>query len=307
MSTVVVTGATGFVGGRLARRLRARGDAVVAFVRTPSATLDDLGVDQRTVDLHDLEGIQAAAEETGAGAIVHAAAVAGPDEATAHEVNVNGTRAVAGAALLSGLRLVHISTTSVYDLVATGDGEVDENAPRVARDSDPLISSSGSAYATTKAVAEDEVLRAVGSGLVGVVLRPPAVLGAGPTSTWGTRVPRRIRDGEPPGIAGESNFGWVHVEDLVDATLAALDADPEVVRGLVANVVAGHVPFATYRDAVRGFLGDVPPLGPEPDTVWRGRYATGQLVQTLDVAPRRTFDEAMTEIAKSWQDGDPSA
>lgn len=307
MSTVVVTGATGFVGGRVARRLRARGDAVIAFVRTPSAELEDLGVEQRTVGLHELETVQRTAEDAGADAIVHAAAVAGPDHATAHEVNVHGTRAIAGAALLSQLRLIHISTTSVYDLVATGDAEVDENAPRVARDSDPLISSSGSAYATTKAQAEDEVFRAVGNGLVGVVLRPPAVLGAGPTSTWGTRVPRRIRDGAGPAIAGDSNFGWVHVEDLVDATLAALDADPEVVRGLVANVVGGHVPFATYRDAVRAFLGDVPPLDADPDTVWRGRYASDQLALTLDAHPRRTFDEAMTEIADSWQDGDPSA
>lgn len=306
MSTVLVTGATGFVGGRVARRLRDRGDTVVAFVRTPADDLADLGVDQRQVSLLDLQAIQGAAED--ADAIVHAAAVAGPDLATATEVNVQGTRAIAGAALLSETRLVHVSTTSVYDLAASGDGVVDENAARVARDGEPLVSSSGSAYATTKALAEDQVARAVRNGLVGTVLRPPAVLGAAPTSTWGTRVPQRIRDGEPPPIHDESTFGWVHIEDLVDAVLAALDAEAEVARGLTANVVGGHVPFGTYRAAVHELLGlAAPPPADGSDQVWRGRYATTQLVQTLDVAPGRTFDAAMDEIRRSWKDGAPDA
>jgi nucleoside-diphosphate-sugar epimerase len=304
VGTVVVTGATGFVGSRVVRRLRGRGDEVVAIVRSPSDELDELGAEQRIVALDDLEGIQRAARS--AGAIVHAAATADPDRA--HQVNVVGTRAVAGAALLSQLRLVHLSTTSVYDLAAVGDRDVDERCPLVARNGDaPLVSSSGSAYATTKAQAEDAVVRAVRDGLVGVILRPPAVLGAGPTSTWGTRVPRRIAAGQGPSIAGESTFGWVHVEDLVDAVLAALDADPEVIRGLTANVVGGHVPFATYREAVTSFLGDVPEPEPEPDGVWGGRYGTAQLRQTLNVRPSRTFDEAMREIRSRWPDGGPDA
>jgi 2-alkyl-3-oxoalkanoate reductase len=302
---VLVTGATGFVGGRIVRRLRETGHGVIALVRAPSDDLGDLGAEQRIVGLRDLEGVQRAGEQ--ADAIVHAAATADP--ATAQAVNVAGTRAVAGAALLSDLRLIHLSTTSVYDLdVASEGGVIAEGHPLVGRDGDASpISSSGSAYATTKAHAEEEVIRAVRNGLVGVILRPPAVLGAGRTSTWGTRVPRRIRDGEGPAIAGESTFGWVHVEDLVDAIVAALTVDPEVVRGLTANVVGGHVPFSAYRDGVTGFLGDVPPPPPDPDRVWRGHYRTAQLVQTLDVRPRRTFEEAMAEIRSSWEDGEPDA
>lgn len=305
MRGVLVTGATGFVGGRVARRLRAEGRDVVALVRTPDPALGELGVDQREIALQDLEAIRDAAAD--ADAIVHAAATAAPDDA--HEVNVSGTRAVAGAALLADRRLVHVSTTSVYDLTRAGDDElVDESHPLVGRDGEaPPVSSSGSAYATTKAHAEEEVIRAVRNGLVGVVLRPPAVLGAGRTSTWGTRVPRRIRDGEGPAIAGDSTFGYVHVEDLVDTILAALDADAEVVRGLTANVVGGHVPFATYRDAVTAIVGDTPPPPADPDRVWRGRYRTVELAQTLDVRPERTFEAAMDEIRASWEEGEPDA
>jgi 2-alkyl-3-oxoalkanoate reductase len=301
VSTVLVTGATGFVGGRVARRLEARGDDVIAIVRSPSDELADLGVEQRIVPLGDLEGLQNVGRQ--ADAVVHTAAVAGPDRATAHRVNVDGTQAVAGAALLSGQRLVHVSTTSVYDLARAPAGVVTEDTRMVPRDGDaPPTSSSGSDYATTKAAAEDAVTRAVRTGLVGAILRPPAVLGAGPTSTWGTRVPARIRDGQAPAIHPEGTFGWVHVEDLVDAILAALDADAEVVRGLTANVVGGHVPFGTYRDAVVSFLGDVPPFPDDPSEVWRGTYATDRLPANLDVRPQRTFEDAMDEIATSWQE-----
>lgn len=302
MGSVVVTGATGFVGDRLVRRLRDRGEHVVALVRSPSADLDALDVEQRVVPLGDLEGIQQAA--TGAHAIVHTAATA--DATHAHATNVDGTRAVTGAALVSGLRLLHVSTTAVYDIDAATHDLIDEDAPRVARDGDaPPTSSAGSAYATTKALAEIEVERAVANGLVGAILRPPAVLGAGPTSTWGTRVPRRIRDGQPPAIATATTFGFVHVDDLVDAVVAGLDADAEVVRGLTVNVVSGHVPFGTYRDAVAAFLPSAPPPGDEPPTTWTGRYAIDRLRQTFDLRLERTFDEAMAEIAASWADGDP--
>ncbi len=302
MGTVLVTGATGFIGGRVVRRLRDRGDEVVAIVRSPSDELDELGVDQRLVALTDLEGVQHAAEN--AHAIVHTAATTDPD--VAQRVNVDATRAVVGAALVSGLRLVHLSTTSVYDLPRSGDEVVQETAPLVPRDGDaPPTSSSGSAYATTKARAEAEVDRAVGSGLVGAVLRPPAVLGAGPTSTWGTRVPRRIAAGEGPAIAAGSTFAFVHVEDLVDSVVAALDADPEAVRGLTVNVVGGHVTFGDYRGAVVDLLPHAPEPPPDPPHTWQGRYATTAVSATLGVDLTRTFHEAMDEIAASWADGDP--
>jgi 2-alkyl-3-oxoalkanoate reductase len=306
MARIVVTGATGFVGGRVARRLRARGDEVVAVVRTASAELDALGVDQRQVALGDLEGIQEAARD--AFGIVHAAAVAGPDLRTAREVNVDGTRAVVGAALISGLRLVHLSTTSVYDLDAARSDTIDEDAPRVGPDGEaPPTSSSGDAYATTKSAAEVEVERAVANGLVGAILRPPAVLGAGPTSTWGTRVPRRIRDGAGPAIASRSTFAYVHVDDVADVVVATLDADPEVVRGLIVNVVGGHATFGTYRDAIIALLPDAAPPPAEPAAAWTGRYDTRRLAGTLDLHLSRSFDEALEEIAASWQAGDPTS
>jgi 2-alkyl-3-oxoalkanoate reductase len=160
-------------------------------------------------------------------------------------------------------------------------------------------------YALTKAEAEAEVLEAAaGRGLSAQILRPPAVLGAGPTSTWGTRVPRRYRDGELPARPPAMTFGYVHVEDLVDAILASADSSV----GRTCNVVGGHTTFGDYLAALRRFL-PAPPAteAVSPDEPWRGRYASERLATELGIHPSRSFDDAMEEIEASWSEGDPEA
>lgn len=297
---VLVTGATGFVGGRIAARLRERGDEVVASVRTPSSRLHTMGVEQLEAGL-DLTSDHL----SGIDAVVHAAASVGPAMDDARTVNRDGTRRVCEAALAAGVdRLVHVSTTSVYDLDVIGDAVVDEDAPLATeRSGDSPAGSAGNAYSVTKAEAEAEVIEATARGLSTAVLRPPAVLGAGPTSTWGTRVPRRLLEGNGPARHPETTYGFVHVEDLVDATLAALGSDART----TVNVVGGHTTIGTYLRAVADLLpGAVePPTSDRADSPWRGRYATDRLAEHLGVQPTRTFDDAMVEIAESWRHGAP--
>lgn len=298
MTRVVVTGATGFVGGRIARALRERGDEVVALVRTPSDELAGLGVDQPVVALDDVAGATAAMQ--GADGVVHAAATAGPDLETARAVNTVGTRTLVDAALATGVpRFVHISTTSVYDRDAGGDGVLHEDAPLAADESagPAPASSAGNPYAITKAEAEAEVARGGTQGLSVAILRPPAVLGAGPTSTWGTRMPERYRDGELPGIPPATTFGWVHVDDLVEAALVALGSDAEA----TVNVVGGHTTFGEYLAALRAFVPAPPATAvASDDEPWRGSYATNRLNEVFGVRPHRTFEAALDEIAAFW-------
>jgi 2-alkyl-3-oxoalkanoate reductase len=304
VARIMVTGTTGFVGGRVARRLTARGDEVHALVRTPSPVLAELGV-------HHHEGGLAAADADllrGMDVVIHAAATAGPDLDAVRDVNTYGTRQVVRAAERAGVpRVVHVSTTSVYDLDALGDVEVGEDARLVTAtapaDQHPA-SSAPPPYALTKAEAEREVAAAAAGGLSVAILRPPAVLGAGPTSTWGTRVPARLRDGEPVPRSAATTFGYVHVEDLVDAIVAAADGDAEV----TVNVVGGHTTVGEYLAEVAALLpGEVSVPEDDPDaSVWRGTYATDRLPAALGVRPTRTFAEAMAEIAASWAAGDPS-
>jgi 2-alkyl-3-oxoalkanoate reductase len=283
---VLVTGATGFVGGRVVRRLREQGHEVVALVRSPDDGLTRLGVEQQVADLTDVAAVTVLA--AGATGLVHTAASVDDDLARARHVNRDGTAAVVAAALGAGVgRLVHVSTTSVYERPPGATGEISEDHPLV---------SSGSVYAVTKAEAETEVARGAAEGLPALVLRPPAVLGAGPTSTWGTRVPARVRDGTLPPRDPTSTFAWVHVEDLVDAVLGGLDAAATA----TVNVVGGHTTVGAYLERVGTIVGRPPPEATTEPPGWRGQLAARRLSEVLGIDAERGFDAAMEEIAAAW-------
>ncbi|MFP4636005.1 MAG: NAD-dependent epimerase/dehydratase family protein, partial [Nitriliruptoraceae bacterium] len=236
-----------------------------------------------------------AALADGADVVVHAAATASDDLDLARRVNRDGTRRVAEAARSAGVpRLVHVSTTSVYD----------RRAAEVLDEEQPLEDERGedepapAPYALTKAEAEREVAAVADDGLSAAILRPPAVLGAGPSSTWGTRIPRRLLDGRGFSIPREQTFGWVAIDDLVDAVVAAANVDAPV----TVNVVGGHTTVGTYLDAVLELL-PRPITLPDPDPEvepWRGRYAADRLPALLGVTPSRSFATAMAEIAADW-------
>ncbi len=113
----LITGATGFIGGRLAERLAGEGHRLRCLVRASSDTtkLKELGVEIVLGDLSDRPSLQAAAE--GCRNVLHCAALVS-DWATTEEItraNVLGTRNLLEACLAaSAERFVHFSTTDVY-------------------------------------------------------------------------------------------------------------------------------------------------------------------------------------------------
>jgi dihydroflavonol-4-reductase len=115
-----VTGATGFIGGHVVRRLRARGDDVVALVRSPekAAELRDQGVELVQGDLDDPEAIRRGLQ--GADACFHIAAVYKVGVPAAQrqaliDANVGGTERVLDAAVEAGVqRIVYVSTCNVF-------------------------------------------------------------------------------------------------------------------------------------------------------------------------------------------------
>jgi nucleoside-diphosphate-sugar epimerase len=115
---VFVTGATGFIGGRLARALRGRGDDVVALVRDPdrATALRGLGCQLVEGDLGTLAGEMLAGCEV----VVHSAAVyrVGVDAEQAvamRATNVTGTERVIDTAVAAGVgRIVYVSTVNTF-------------------------------------------------------------------------------------------------------------------------------------------------------------------------------------------------
>ena len=288
---VLMTGATGFVGGRTARRLALDMD-VRAAVRQPSDALTELGIEQvqRSLEEADrslLDGVDV---------VVHAAATTVNDLDAARVVNRDATKRLVDLALEAGVpRFVYVSTTAVYDKSEVGDGVITEDALLAVADRVSRV------YSVTKAESEAEVERGRQRGLSAAILRPSAVFGAGPTSTWGTRFPRGWRAGNPRPLHPEETRGWIHVDDLADGIALAAGGAADV----TANMVADHTLMADYIDRIRAMLGDVDELPRPPGDPWRGTFANTRMREELGCVPSRTFDQAMDEIAASWEYGDP--
>ncbi len=167
---VLVTGATGFTGGHLARALAKRGHQVRALVRSAAPDLLQAGIETVTGDLRDRTSLARAAE--GVEVVYHIAAIyrqAGLRDEEYRAVNATGVRGVIEAAAAGGVRrVVHCSTVGVH-------GDV-EHPP--ANEDAPLRP--GDIYQQTKLEGERVARQAAAdSGVDVVVARPTGIYGPG--------------------------------------------------------------------------------------------------------------------------------
>ena len=289
---VVVTGANGLVGARTCAALVERGATVRAVVRRPGTAPALDGVEEYVGDFSDPE--LAAAVVEGARAVVTTVHPMGTPRENQQRIGVEGTPVIAGAARDAGVdRLVHISTAAVYDR-SPGVGDVDEESALVGDDAD--------AYAVTKRDT-DAALAAV-DGLTRVVVRPPAILGAGESSIWNTLRPAAMRDSETARHAvAEQTFAWVHLDDLVSLVAdvasgriatASDPADGPVDGGCTAvNVAADGVTARDYYTTVAGALGVEPVWDDGP--AWTGQILADR-ARGWGWVPEVTLDQAFAEI-----------
>lgn len=218
--TTLITGATGFLGSAVLRRLVATDHDVRALVRPGSdrRNLADVSVETIEGDLTDLASLKRAL--TGCRALFHVAAdyrLWTPDPDVAYRVNVDGTRALMLAALDAGVgRIVY--TSSVATLGLTSDGTpADEQTPVSL---DDMVGH----YKRSKYLAEDAVKTLVRErGLPAVIVNPSAPVG--PRDIKPTPTGRMIRDaasGRMPAFV-DTGLNVVHVDDVAAGHLAAFE------------------------------------------------------------------------------------
>ena len=292
-ATVVVTGANGLVGSEICAALAQRGAPVRAIVRRAGTAPELPGVVEVVGDFTD-PGFAAPAV-TGATSVVTTVHPMGSDRAAQHRTAVEGTPVLARAAASAGVgRLIHISTAGVYDR-SPGAGDVDESSPLVGDDADD--------YAVTKR--DTDRALAGTDGITRVLLRPPAILGAGASSVWNTLRPAAMRDDERARRAiAEQTFAWVHVSDLAslaaDLAAGALPDGGDPAGGPVSgscvalNVAADRATQRDYFETVTGALGVDPVWESAP--AWTGRLLADRArgwgwKPTVDLAP------ALAELA----------
>ena len=224
---VLLTGASGFVGGYLAPALVAAGHDVLALVRHPGAYDAPEGVTPVEADFGELD--PDALPSVDAVAHFAQANVPFPDEAgTLYAVNTGSTLVMLEHARTCGAqRFLYASSASVYGY---GDRPFTEADPVSAHDF----------YATTKI--NSEQLIGTYSGFLGTsVFRLVAPYGPGQTGRMIPGVIGRVRDGRPVTLngGGRPRMNPIYVEDAVHAAVAALELEGNQVVNVAGEEVVG--------------------------------------------------------------------
>jgi nucleoside-diphosphate-sugar epimerase len=278
-----VTGATGFIGGHLARQLVSADHDVVALVRElgRAPDLDELGVELVVGDLLDRETIRAALD--GVDGVFHVAGwykVGVPDRSEAEAVNVHGTRTVLEAAHQTGVpKIVYTSTLAV--LGDTG-GRVVEGDPR---HEGPWVAE----YDRTKWLAHYEVaLPMIEEGLPLVIVLPGYVYGPGDPSNVGVVLREYLRRRLP--VKPAHGACWSHVEDSAHGHILAMEHG----RIGVSYALAGECRYwAEVLDIARELTGIRPPRVTLPPLAARISAALLKPLSAVIPLPRMYHPETL--------------
>jgi dTDP-4-dehydrorhamnose reductase len=204
VARILVTGASGLLGGRLAERLAAAHDVVAMGHRAPVPP----GLREVAGELLDTRSLERAIEDSGAAVVLHAAAEADADRceadpARARTLNVVATRALAAACARRGAHLIALSTDLVLDGRRAWNKEDAPGAPILA-------------YGRLKVEAE-EALLAEAPGAT--VLRVALVLGRGfgPRTTASEGIAAALAAGRPLRLYTDQYRTPIDPESIADA------------------------------------------------------------------------------------------
>jgi GDP-4-dehydro-6-deoxy-D-mannose reductase len=282
------------------------------------------GLDEaRAFDLRDGEAVEALLAELRPQACVHLAAVAAvgssfADPDTAWGVNVDGTRALAGAILrhVPDCHLLHVSSAEVYGLSFRSKAALDEAAPMLP----------ANPYAASKAAADLALGEMALRGLRVLRLRPANQIGPGQSTRFA--LPAFARQIALIAAGGQENVirtgaldrwrDFLDVRDVCDAYVAALCRADELEPGLAFNVASGRlrrigdalndlVRLAGVEVSIRAGTAELRPID-LPET----RCSAERARQALDWAPRRHWEATLRDVLDYWHaviagDADPPA
>ena len=319
MDGAFVTGGSGFIGGRLIRRLVADGLKVRALARSDRAAdaVREAGAEPVRGDLDDVAALRRGA--TGTEVVFHSAAKVEDwgDPRDFERINVRGTSNVVDAARAAGARrVVHVGTEAAL-LVGRPLVAADESLPL--RPDSPVL------YSASKARAEAAVLTAR-PGVETVVVRPRFVWGAGDTTLL-PQIVAQMRAGQWAWIGGgRHRTATTHVDNTVEGLVLAATRGRD--RGVWFVTDGGSVVFRDFVSELARTQGVEPggvsipapiarAVGVAAEGLWRAlalpgrppltRFATwvasdectisiARAREELGYEPIRTRDEGLAEL-----------
>ncbi|MBA3263200.1 MAG: SDR family NAD(P)-dependent oxidoreductase, partial [Thermoleophilaceae bacterium] len=216
MASVLVTGATGFIGSHVARLVAERGDDVVLAVEggSPDAAIADLDLKRVKCDVRDRRAVRRALR--GVERVFHCAGVTSvrpQDAERLFDVNVRGTKMVMEECLRAEVeRVVYTSSAAVVGPAAHGK----------AADETQLFTAGrlGIPYVNSVHEAEVEAMRVAARGLPLVCVNPAICFGAGDHLLTSTRLVRSFLLGRIP-VYTEGAISVVDVRDVAEGHLLA--------------------------------------------------------------------------------------
>jgi dihydroflavonol-4-reductase len=303
---VFVTGGTGFIGGHVVRRLRERGDDVRALVRSPdkAAALRDAGCELIAGSLTDSVAIRDGME--GCDAAIHGAAiyeVGIPDSRhrAMYEANVLGTENVLRAALDTKIgKIVYVSTVAAFG--NTRGQVVDETYEHPG-------GGYTSYYEQTKVEAHKVAKRLIADeGLPCVIVQPGGVYGPDDHSAVGKQLHDFLAGRMPLLAFPDVGFNMVHVEDVADGVLLALDkgkpgeayvlgSQITTMRELIETLAKVSGKKAPKRAIPTSLMKAMTPIGPLVGKVMGQPPNLRELITSADgVTFWARHDKAMAEL-----------
>ncbi len=323
----LITGATGFLGGALTRRLHNMGWDVTALGRNPAKLneLEDEGIRPLRADVSKKDELFTAFK--GQEVVFHCAALPSPwgNFEKFYQANVIGTRNVVQACLENNVkRLVYVSTPSIY---------FDYNSRVGVKETDPLPEPISN-YAHTKLLAEEEIDKGFANGLAVVSIRPRAIFGEGDTVIFPRLIPR-LKSGMLPILGdGENIVDLTYIQNVVDALLLCAES-PANTLGKKYNISNGEpvkiwkliericdelnyshpkrkIPHKTANAAasVLEFIYSLIPFSPEPPLT-RVSVSMMENNTTLDISaaknelgyqPKVSVEEGVQRFLKWWKE-----
>ena len=251
---LLVTGATGFTGGRLAAALAGQGHKVRAMVRNGSDTSFLTGHDIELFegDITDRDAVDRAV--AGCEKVYHIAAcfrTAGHPDSYYHDVNYTGTQYVLDAAKRHGCeRVAHCSTIGVHGSVKKIPS--DETAPFAP----------GDIYQTTKLEGEKLAKERQAAGQPVSIFRPAAIYGPGDMRLF--KLFKTIHTGSFRMVGpGKVNFHMVYIDDLVDGIILCGEKQ-EALGDTFILCGPDYVPLSGLVKMVADAVGVTPPRGRIP-------------------------------------------
>jgi nucleoside-diphosphate-sugar epimerase len=271
-----VTGGTGFIGKHLVRKLRDRGDDVVALVRTPAkaADLKDWGCEIVEGDLSNEDAIKRGVQ--GCEAVFHVGAtykvgIPKSEHEAMYDANVRGTERVLDAATEAGAsRIIYVSTGNVY---GNTRGEVVDESYRRPQPPDFL-----SYYDETKYKAHEVALDRIAKGAPVIIVQPGGVYGPDDPSELGNMMDQARTGKLKLRLFPEAGFNFIHVEDVAEGILLAYD------KGRIGesyNLAGEKATMGDLVDKTATLSGRKPPKVTMPAAMMKMAIPVGPVVGKL--------------------------